>query len=76
MTSLQSFRDHHARGNDSDRTAALASAFKSAEAFLQLDGNGLPLRERAQRILVAAAPAGLDPRLYQLAWFVRKTCAI
>lgn len=60
--------------SDAQRATALAVALRRAEADLNLtDGEGLNMLERAQRILMAAMPGRLDPQLYAIAWFVRRT---
>jgi hypothetical protein len=72
-------RPLRARGDyitDEQRAQALAMAFDRAEKVLKLDSRNMNLLERAQQILMAARDGRLDPRLYQCAWFVRKTCRV
>jgi hypothetical protein len=53
---------------------ALCNGFIKAEIALGLNWDEPPpLKERAQRILQIAMHSPLDPQLYELAWFVRRT---
>jgi hypothetical protein len=61
---------------DGQRDKAIGVALYQAERSLGLHYGGdlPPLSYRAQRILDAAMERSLDPRLYQVAWFVRRMC--
>jgi hypothetical protein len=62
--------------NDGLRDKAIGVALYQAERSLGLhyDGDLPPTIYRAQQILAAAMQRSLDPRLYQVAWFVRRMC--
>jgi hypothetical protein len=61
---------------DSQRVKALTSALCMAETTLWLSpGIDMPLAVRVDRILRIAHARRLEPRLYRLAWLIRKQCA-
>jgi hypothetical protein len=57
---------------DEARVKALAAALCEAEAACGLSSEGQSLGTRADCIVRHAAESGLDPRLYRLAWMIRK----
>jgi hypothetical protein len=70
--------DSFARGIEPDdvslREHRLCAAFAVAEKACGLKfDEGVSIRERADAIVKAARAAKLDPELYRVMWFVRKT---
>lgn len=67
-----------ARANETDdasrREQRLCAAFAVAEKACGLKfDEGVSIWERADAIVKAACAAKLDPELYRIMWFVRKT---
>jgi hypothetical protein len=67
-----------ARANETDdasrREQRLCAAFAVAEKACELKfDEGVSIWERADAIVRGAKEAKLDPELYAIAWFVRKT---
>ena len=64
---------------DEKRAWAVQTMMAAAEAALglhrhDLDGNEVPLRERADELLGAASGnRKIEPRHFQLAWFITRT---
>jgi hypothetical protein len=61
---------------DAMRALAIESCLAKAEADCHLASDeGMPLMDRVEAIVRAAPRFGLEPRLYQLAWMIRKWTA-
>jgi hypothetical protein len=59
---------------DEMRATALLSALRQVESHCQMEGDShLPLAAWLERALSLARPRGLEPRLYELCWWLQKT---
>ena len=75
MTAEAEITVQQARENPVHRTArTVLVALHAGEAALDISTNtGLPVKERADRILKAAQSGSLDPALYKVCWFLSRT---